>query len=117
MIPTHSKSARSNVLRLLSVLALATLLVAPRLHGQETRADSMRAMMGHMQEMMAPMMERTIVRTLEATIELLAKPETAERLATYVKNFHDALVAKGFTNEEALRIVTAMRVPYPGASP
>jgi hypothetical protein len=116
MIRTDFKSQPSCRFAIFGTLALLSLLLAPRLHGQQTRADSMRVMMGPMQEIMGPIMERMIVRTFEATIELLAKPETADRLATYVKNFHDALVAKGFTKEEALRIVSAMGIPYPGGS-
>ncbi len=58
------------------------------------------AMMGNM---MGSMMEAN----LKAYITLLGKPEVAEKLASFTKNYYDALVAKGFTKEEALRIVTA----------
>ncbi len=43
--------------------------------------------------------------TMAARMAELQKPETAQALATFVRNFYDALIAKGFTKEEALRIV------------
>jgi hypothetical protein len=47
-----------------------------------------------------------------ATLTVLARPETAERLAAFAKNYYDALVAKGFSADEALRIVLAHGVPF-----
>ena len=41
----------------------------------------------------------------------LAKPETAERLASFAKNYYDALVKKGFTKEQALEIVIEAGIP------
>ena len=46
-----------------------------------------------------------------AYVSALAKPETAERMARYVKNFQNALIKEGFTKEDALKIVTAMPLP------
>lgn len=57
------------------------------------------AMLGNM---MGSMMEAN----MKAYISLLGKPEVAEKLAAFTKNYYDALVAKGFTKDEALRIVT-----------
>ncbi len=39
--------------------------------------------------------------------EVLAKPETAQNLATFVRNLYDALISKGFSKDEALRIVSS----------
>jgi len=50
--------------------------------------------------------------TMAARMAVLQKPETAQALATFVRNFYDALIAKGFTKEEALRIVAG----YGGAA-
>jgi len=72
---------------------------APGMAAEESPAAMMGNMMGSMME-----------ANLKAYISLLGKPEVAEKLASFTKSYYDALVAKGFTKEEALRIVI-------GASP
>lgn len=47
----------------------------------------------------------------------LAKPETAQQLAAFMKNFYDALVAKGFSKADALKIITEVGVPHVMAPP
>jgi hypothetical protein len=47
-----------------------------------------------------------------ATLAVLSRPETAERIAAFARNYYDALVAKGFSADEALRIVLAHGVPF-----
>lgn len=44
----------------------------------------------------------------EAALTVIAKPETADRIAAYVHNLHAALVKQGFAPVEALQIVTAI---------
>ena len=60
---------------------------------------------------MAPMMGQMMQVMLQSTLRALAMPEAAEQLATFTRNYFDALVAKGFTREEALRIVMAHGIP------
>jgi hypothetical protein len=48
---------------------------------------------------------------LAAQMSALARPETAEKMARYIKNFQNALLKEGFTKEEALRIITSMPLP------
>jgi hypothetical protein len=48
---------------------------------------------------------------IAAQLSALAKPETAQKMARYVKNFQNALIKEGFTREEALKIVTSMPLP------
>jgi hypothetical protein len=48
---------------------------------------------------------------LAAQLAALAKPETAEKMARYVKNFQNALLKDGFSREEALKIVTSLPLP------
>lgn len=64
-----------------------------------------------MMNSMAPMFGRMAESMLDGTLRALEKKETAVRLAAFVKNFHDALLAQGFSKEEALRIVTAFGMP------
>ena len=66
-----------------------------------------------MQQMMVPMMSQMAVVMLESTLTTLAKPENAERLADFTKNYYDALVKRGFTKEQALQLVAAMGMPRP----
>lgn len=61
-----------------------------------------------MMEMMAPMMGLMMQNMMDGMITYMSKPETAEKLATYAKNYYDALIKKGFTKEEALKIVTSI---------
>ena len=49
---------------------------------------------------------------MQSLLTLLAKPETAEQMATFTRNYVDALVAKGFSREDAIRI--AMAHGFPG---
>jgi hypothetical protein len=41
----------------------------------------------------------------------MAKPENVELLATFTRNYYDALRRKGFTKEEALQIGVATGIP------
>ncbi len=43
----------------------------------------------------------------DAALDLMAKPETANRVAAYVRHLYLALAKEGFSPEESLRIVTA----------
>jgi len=57
-----------------------------------------------MQQMMVPMMSQMAVVMLESTLTTLAKPENAERLADFTKNYYDALVKRGFTDRKSTRL-------------
>jgi hypothetical protein len=65
-------------------------------------------------EAMGPMMGQMMSSMLDGMLVVLAKPETAQRTATFSRNYYDALIAKGFSNEDALRIVMAHGIPMPG---
>jgi hypothetical protein len=47
----------------------------------------------------------------EGLVNTLARPDVAERLATFTRNYYDALVRRGFTQNQALRIVAAVGIP------
>ena len=61
---------------------------------------------------MVPMQIRAATMTLEATWATLAKPESAAHLADFTKNYYDALMARGFTKDQALAIVMAVGIPH-----
>lgn len=67
-----------------------------------------------MEEMLGatvPMYREMAAVMIEATLEVMARPESAELMATFTRNYFEALVEKGFTREEALHIVAAARLP------
>lgn len=63
-----------------------------------------------MMEMMGPMMGLMMQNMLDGMLTYMSKPETAEKLATFSKNYYDALLKKGFTKEEAMKIITSINV-------
>lgn len=72
------------------------------------------ALMQQMQGMsgMMDMMYRQMAETmLLVTFDVLTRPESAEKLATFTRNYYEALLRKGFTEEQALQIVAATGVP------
>jgi hypothetical protein len=70
----------------------------------------MEQMMGAMMAPMADMMGLM----LEGMAKTVAKPEIAENFAAFTRNYYLALLARGFTEEEALKIVTASGLPSTG---
>ena len=63
-----------------------------------------------MEQMMGPMMSAM----LESTAKTLARQEIAENFATFTRNYYLALVSRGFSDEEAMRIVTSTGIPSAG---
>jgi len=55
----------------------------------------------------APMMTAMYAKMLDAQLQLYSNPETIEKLAKINKNYYDALVKAGFSEETALKIITA----------
>ncbi len=94
------------------VTAVILLAAAAPLRAQQPAGrDS--AQFAQVQSMMGPMMEQMMTAGMTATLRVLAKPESSEQLATFVRNFYGALVAKGFAKDEALKIVMAFGMPHP----
>ena len=60
---------------------------------------------------MAPMMGKMTEAMIEAQLLIISKPESAEKMATYVKNFYEALMKQGFSKDEAFKIVTSVHIP------
>lgn len=51
---------------------------------------------------------------MEGMAKTMAKPELAENYATFTRNYYDALITRGFTEEQALKIVTSDGLPTLG---
>lgn len=67
--------------------------------------------MGTMVSVMGPMTSAII----EAQLAIAVKPETAARIAAFKSNLYQALLQRGFNNEDAIQIV--ITTPLPGTSP
>lgn len=100
------------------ILALSLVAAAPTLsRAQEpTPADTARgqlppAEMNQQMEQMQGMMASVMRNVTQSTMEALADPETARNLARFTRNYYNALVEEGFTEEQALRIVSSMGFP------
>ena len=74
---------------------------------QQVMQGAVRASMNAMLDVAGPMTTAAI----DAQTAASAKPETAERIATFKKNLYDALLKKGFTPAQALQIVVATSFP------
>ena len=60
---------------------------------------------------MAPMMGQMMTMMLENMAKKLSEPQIAEYYAAFMRNYYLALVKQGFTDEQALKIVTSTGLP------
>ncbi len=98
------------------VLVAACLLVgAPALLSAQEDRRRAAPEQAQMMEQMAPMLQQMSVGAMNATLEVLSRPETAERMADFTRNFYEALLARRFSKVEALDIVKAVGIPSLGA--
>jgi len=76
--------------------------------------DSFNMVMGAMGPMFGNMFGNMMTSMFEGMLVVLERPETAERMAAFTRNYYEALVRRGFTREEALRIVATVGIPPMG---
>lgn len=60
---------------------------------------------------MAPMFGQMVRVMMTATFDVLSQPESAEKLASFTRNYYDALKRKGFSSDEALKIALSVGMP------
>ena len=97
--------------------ALVVMLTVVVLNSQQEPQQPPQLSQEQMQQMMVPMIRQMIETMMDAMFTSLAKKESAEKLATFNKNYYDALLAQGFTKEQALQIVVSIgipSIPFPG---
>lgn len=82
----------------------------------DSAGAAMETMLRSMMDQQTARMGQLAAVSLTARLAVLAKPEAAQNLATFVRNLYDALVAKGFSKDEALKIVTAFGGAATGSS-
>lgn len=105
----------------LAALTTSAFVVPAAAQHEHVPQDSVRAGMGAMHDhrgmgmdSMAPMMGRMAAASLSATLAALSDPKAADQLATFTRGYYDALIRKGFSKDEALRIVVAVGIPHVG---
>jgi len=54
-----------------------------------------------------PDMTPMLAQIVKASLAAIATPEAADQLATFSRNYRDALVKRGFSEAEALALVAA----------
>ncbi|MGD2135626.1 MAG: hypothetical protein PVF27_05670 [Gemmatimonadales bacterium] len=94
---------------LVALVVVAASAIVPRSAAAQDPAPSDSLAM--MQELMGPMMSNMMASMMDGMLTLLARPESAEKLATFTRNYYEALIRKGFTEEQALRLVAAIGFP------
>ncbi len=68
-------------------------------------------------KMMREMFSRVaqyVTMAMDSHLDYLGKPSTTLKLAKFQKNYFDALVAQGFTEEQAIRIISSSANPLVG---
>ena len=69
-----------------------------------------------MQQMMGPVMTEMMSSMLKGMTKTMAEPQIAQNLATFTRNYYQALMDRGFTEEQALKIVTSTGFPSMGGA-
>ena len=107
VLPNGGKRALLMTIVTLICLGSALFVHPRRATAQQPPSQNPAEQMRQMQEVMGPMMRANMQAMMEAALTVLARKETADQMATFSKNYLDALVAKGFSRDEALRLVAA----------
>lgn len=91
-------------------LALATAAPAGEEAGQRPNATSPLFKHSELQGQLLSL----LVQAADVYLDYLARPQTAEKLATFQKNYYDALIKKGFSKEQAFQLVRDAGNPLAG---
>ena len=73
--------------------------------------EQQQAMIEQQMNAMTPMFGQMMRVMMTATFDVLSQPESAEKLASFTRNYYDALIKKGFSKDEALKIATSVGMP------
>jgi len=80
---------------------------------RQPSAEEVRQMM---QGVMGPMMGEMMSSMLKSLSKTLAEPQVAQNFAAFTRNYYQALLDRGFTADEALKIVSSAGLPSVGGS-
>ena len=91
----------------------AQAMPARRPAGKQPSAEEVRQMM---QGVMGPMMGEMMSSMLKSMSKTLAEPQIAQNYATFMRNYYQALIDRGCSADEALKIVSSTGLPSVGGS-
>ena len=95
------------------IIAALTLITCAAYATDKMTPEQQQAMMQQQMKMMTPMFGEMMKIMMETQFQILSRPDTADKLASFTRNYYRALLKKGFTKEQALDIV--MRAGFPAA--
>jgi len=78
---------------------------------QKMTPEQQQAMIQQQMNAMTPMFGQMMRVMMTATFDVLSQPESAEKLASFTRNYYDALIKKGFSKDEALKIAMPVGMP------
>ncbi len=96
------------VLLCASILIFASVCIA---QDQKVTPDQQQVMIQQQMNAMTPMFGQMMRVMMTATFDVLSQPESAEKLASFTRNYYDALIKKGFSKDEALKIAMSVGMP------
>ena len=99
----------------LAALAMSLSLLAPAVRAQDQpnqpSPEQMQQMMEATFSSMVPYMAKMVEAMIQSQLHVLARPESAAQMATYIRNFYLELVKQGFSEAQALQIASSVAVP------
>lgn len=99
----------------LPLLVLCLLIPTTTGHAQEGNKDSANQE-GNRFSQLFESMQPVLTKTVETYLNFLALPQTGEKIATFQKNYYDALIKKGFSEEQAFQLVRDLGNPLNSCS-
>ena len=98
----------------MAAMTLGLTLLSPSALAQQSNPPSpeqVQQMMEATLGSMIPYMAKLVEAMIQSQLRVLARPESAAQMATYVRNFYNELVKQGFTEAQALQIASSLAVP------
>ena len=92
----------------LVILLFATVCLA---QDEKMSPEEQQVMIQQQMNAMTPMFGQMMRAMMTATFDVLSQPESAEKLASFTRNYYDALIKKGFSKDEALKIAMSIGMP------
>ena len=90
------------------ILLVASVCLA---QDQKMTPEQQQVMIQQQMSAMTPMFGQMMRVMMTATFDVLSQPESAEKLASFTRNYYDALIKKGFSKDEALKIAMSVGMP------
>lgn len=109
------KRIKCKILTLTFIISIVLLSIVCATAQRNAFAENKKLTPEQQMQITTPMFGQIMKTTMEAQLEIIAKFETADKLASFTKNFNDALIEKGFSKDQAFKIVLSAGFPaFPG---